>query len=488
MPENEGKRHQESAAASPAVSAAHAPGQGNGSTFAELAAGTLTGIGCRSVYCLPGVQNDDFLDALHGCRDSIEAVHVRHEQTAAYMACGAAQATGQSQAFCVVPGPGFLNAGAAIATAAAANARVLAIVGEIPSMTVGRNFGMLHEIRDQFGMLQRLCKCAFGIASAETAAETLSEAVLELESGKPGPVGLNVPTDLWSKCVTGGELDLGNASPRPDLDEDAIDRAAELLRQAKRPLIIIGGGAQSASGQVKEFVDALSAPATAFRNGHGVIPSSDTQFVSLPAAHQLWGQADVAIGLGTRLSMQQLQWGVDDDLKIIHIDIDKDAIGRIWPAEVGIHAALEDALPKLTSAILGRCRQQPDWAKTVAAARSEFNSRIEAKLADQLSYLNAIRQVLPEGGILVDEITQVGYVAKLAFPCFGPRTYLTAGHQGNLGCGLPVALGAAHACKEKSVVSISGDGGFMYACRRAGDGGQARHSGQNRSFQRLGIR
>lgn len=433
-------------------------------TFAELTVNSLVANGISAIYCLPGVQNDDFFDALHGVKDELEVVHTRHEQTAAYMAMGAAQATGRSQAMCVVPGPGFLNASAGLATASAVNARVLAIVGDIPSVAQGRGYGMLHEVPDQIGMLRRLTKFAADIAGKGDLFESLTSALSALERGKPGPVGLNVPTDLWTAPVPKGRT-LARAQPKKSVpvDQNALDRAAELLADAERPLIVVGGGAQSNSGAIRRFAQALLSPTTAFRNGHGVLPFDDPLFVPLPVAHELWGRADVVIGLGTRLQTQQMQWGVDDDLRIVHIDIDDAVIGRISEPAAGIHAALEDALPSLTTAIEGRCRDRKAWLSTVAEIRERVELRMERKLAGQLSFLRAIRSELPNDGIFVDEVTQMGYVAKFAFPCFEPRTFLSAGHQGNLGCGFPTALGAAHARRDVPVVSISGDGGFMYA-------------------------
>ena len=433
-------------------------------TFAELTASSLAANGTSAIYCLPGVQNDDFFDALHGVKDEIEVVHTRHEQAAAYMAMGAAQATGRRQVLCVVPGPGFLNASAGLATAGSVNAKVLAIVGDIPSFAQGRGYGMLHEVPDQIGLLRRLTKFAVDVSREDDLFESLTAALSALEQGRPGPVGLNVPTDLWNAPVPAGETPV-RLPPKQQLpvDQNALDKAAELLRDSERPLIVVGGGAQSDSGAVRRFAQALQSPTTAFRNGHGVLPFNDPLFAPLPVAHELWGHADVVVGLGTRLQTQQMQWGIDDDLSIVHIDVDDAVIGRISEPAAGIHADLGDVLPPLTAAIEGRCRDRKAWLSRAAEIRERVELRIERKLAGQLSFLRAIRNELPKDGIFVDEVTQMGYVAKFAFPCLGPRTFLSAGHQGNLGCGFPTALGAAHARRDVPVVSIAGDGGFMYA-------------------------
>ena len=433
-------------------------------TVAELTVNSLLDSGATTVHCLPGVQNDEFFDALHGVGDRLQVVHTRHEQGAGYMAMGAALATGRSQVFCVVPGPGFLNSTAALATACATGARVLAIIGEIPSVAIGRGFGLLHEIPDQTGILEQLTKFTGNVTGGSAARNVLSDVMTALERGKPYPVGLNVPTDMWKQCAPEAADQVEPAAVElPAVDGNRLDRAVEILRNAERPLIVVGGGAQAGATQVRRFTRALSAPATAFRNGHGVVPSDDPLFVSFPVAHELWGRADVVIGLGTRLQSQQMQWGVDDDLKIIHIDIDKAAIGRIHDPEVGLHGDLAQVLPMLTTEIEGRCRDRGSWLSLVDDIRGSVGARIEAKLSGQLSYLRAIRQELPRNGIFVDEITQMGYAAKFAFPCYEPRTFLSAGYQGNLGFGFPTALGAANARRDVPVVSISGDGGFMYA-------------------------
>ncbi len=433
-------------------------------TVAEFLVNCLIANGNTSIYGLPGVQNDEFFDALYGVKDKLRLIHTRHEQAAAYMATGAAQATGRSQVCCVVPGPGFLNAAAALATARSTNARVLAVVGEIPSFAIGRGYGMLHEIQDQYGILERLTKFASAIPDGETAFTAIEGVLSALEHGRPSTVGLCVPTDKWNEPVpNGGQLASAGGAVAPVVDEDALDRAAELLRTARRPLIVVGGGAQSASPETQRFARALTAPVTAFRNGHGVVPSNDPLFVSYPVAHRLWRDADVLVALGTRMQSQLMQWGIDDELKIVQIDIDADAIGRICKPEVGIHADLSSVLPLLSSAIEGRCNDKPRWLERIEEARSAVEAEIEAKLPLQLDYLRAIRDVLPRDGIFVDEVTQIGYVSKFAFPCFSPRTYISAGHQGNLGAGFPMALGAAHARRDVPVISISGDGGFMYA-------------------------
>ena len=161
------------------------------------------------------------------------------------MATGAALATGRPQAFCVVPGPGFLNTTAALSTAYAVNAPVLALASQIPLGAQGKGHGLLHEIPDQFGILERLTKSSHRITGPQDAAETLQAAFRDLKSGRPRPVGLEVAVNLWGQAVAddGSRLEVA-ANAMPPLDTDAIDQAARLIAAARSPMIVVGGGAQ----------------------------------------------------------------------------------------------------------------------------------------------------------------------------------------------------------------------------------------------------
>ena len=172
-------------------------------------------------------------------------------------------------------------------------------------------------------------------------------------------------------------------------------------------------------------------------------------------------QCDLVIGLGTRLQTQQMQWGVDEDLKIIHIDIDTTVPGKIHTPTLAMHAALEDALPLLLDALDDNA-QRLDWLARVAETKARFAEQYQQQLAPQLEWLQAIRSELPADGIFVDELTQVGYVSRFTFPTYKPRTFLSTGYQGTLGWGIATALGAAHARQDVPVVSVSGDGGALY--------------------------
>ena len=432
-------------------------------SVASLAVETLIANGFTDLYCLPGVQNDPFFNALYDRRDALAPVHTRHEQGAAYMALGAALATGEPQAFCVVPGPGLLNTAAALSTAYATNAPVLALVSEIPSTGIGQGYGALHELPDQFGVLERLTRRAERISDGAGAHAVLQRAMTALRSGRRGPVGVEVPTDVWSAAVEQSPNDLvAPVQPGPEPDRAAVAEVAQLIAGAERPMIVVGGGAQECSEHVTQLAERLSAPVVAFRSGRGVVSSDHALSITTPTAYQLWPKVDVVIGLGSRMAMQQSVWGVDGDLKIVHVDIDAEEIGRFGPPTVGVHADLADALPLLADALDAAQVDRSEWRAELEIARADAESATAEALAPQYGWLGAIRAELPAEGVFVDEMTQCGYVSWLGFDVYRPRTFLSAGYQGTLGYGFVTALGASHARRDVPVLSIVGDGGALF--------------------------
>ncbi len=431
-------------------------------TVAELVVETLIRNGIENLYCLPGVQNDDFFDALYDKQNRLTPITGRHEQGAAYMALGAALATGRPQAFAVVPGPGFLNTGAALATAYATNAPVLALAGQIPLRAIGKGFGLLHELPDQLGVMAGLTKQAARITGGDNAHAVLQSALAAMLSGRRRPVGIEVPVNVWKSPVAGAPADLVAAPEAPpEIDAEAVERAAGLLERAERPLIVVGSGAADCSEAVTQLAEMLSAPVIAYRTGRGVVSSEHALSAGAPVGHALWPACDVVLGIGTRLN-QQMLWGADDAMKIVHIDIDSEELGRVRAPDVAIHGDTRDAVPLLVAALEGRETNRSDWRERIAAEKAHFAKAYRDRLGPQMAWLDAIRAELPRDGIFVDELTQVGYVARLAFPSYRPRTHLTSAYQGTLGWGIPSGLGAAHARPDVPAVAIAGDGGALF--------------------------
>jgi acetolactate synthase I/II/III large subunit len=429
-------------------------------TAAEAVIATLIGHGLDTIYALPGVQNDFLFEALFGAQDRLRTIHTRHEQGAAYMALGAALATGKAAAFAVVPGPGLLNAGAALLTAYGMNAPVLGLIGQIPDGDIGRGLGHLHEIRDQGGIIKRLVDHTALIRKPEQASRATALAMRAMYTGRPGPAVLECAIDVWGKS---GPVTLQAPLPIPatKIDHSAIRKAAKLLGAAKRPLIICGGGAQGASAEVTALSAMLQAPVLGFRRGRGVLDARDPLSVTLPLAHDLWAETDVVLAVGTRLLIQLRQWGIDRELKIIRVDADAEEHGRLHKPAVALTGDAAPILQSLLTELPAHNAKRPSRQAEMQERQGAWRQRLE-KIGPQIAFLDAIRAELPEDGIFVDEVTQMGFAARLAFPVYKPRTFLSPGYQDPLGWGFATALGAQHARPDVPVVAISGDGGFLF--------------------------
>ena len=427
---------------------------------AESVIKTMIANGIDTLYCLPGVQNDDFFDALARIGGAIKPVNARHEQATAYMALGAALATGKPQAYCVVPGPGFLNTTTALATAQSLGAPLLAISGQIFEARIGKGLGFLHEIPDQFGIMKTLTKWAAHIDGPQDAPAKAREAFRQLLSGAPGPVGIECGWDMWKQAADVA-FDAEPAKRQtPAIDEDQIEAAAKLLAASKRPLISAGGGALEASVEIKLLAEMLEAPVMTYRTGAGVLDQRHYLSQRIPGGYRLWKTADVVLGVGTRLH-QQFEWGTDADMKVIHIDLDPTRLGRIRRPDVGIVADSKEALQALLKRLPRHLAKRASRKDELAAINKDAEIEM-APLAPQKRWIDAIRAEVPEDGIVVEELTQVSYCSRVMYPTYAPRTYISSGYQGTLGWGLNVALGAQVAKPDKKVVSISGDGGFMF--------------------------
>lgn len=449
----------------------HAPETGGGSLVRAARAN-----GMRTLFGLPGAQLYALFDALHGT--DVELIVPRHEQAAAYMAMGYAKSTGRTGVFAVVPGPGVLNTAAALCTAMANCSAVVCLTGQVPSEFLGKGRGHLHELPDQRATLRSILKDAFRIDDVRTTATLVDRAFTLARSGRPGPVAVemcwdtmaqNIPTVGGSEPpVSPNPLDLEPRGAGPD--PDAIAAAADVIAAARRPMIMCGAGAQHASTEVLELARLLTAPVTAFRSGRGVVAEDDPLGVAAVAARELWDDVDVLIGVGSRLEMPFMRWrdpmrydpGPPSDKTLVRIDIDPREMSRFKP-HVGIVGDSAEVCRALIDRLATRTRRPvADRLREVASAKHVAATLLRT-LQPQTAYLEAIRAVLPRDGYLVPELSQAGFATYTgAFPVLAPRTYVTEGYQGTLGFGFPTALGVKVASPEKAVVSITGDGGFMF--------------------------
>ncbi len=430
-------------------------------TTGEIVAKSLIANGVDTVFGIPGAHMYDFNDALAREAESIRFIHTRHEQGAGYMAYGYARSSGRPGVYTVVPGPGLLNSGAALCTAYGANAPVMCITGNIMSHLIGQGRGQLHELPDHLATLRGLTKWAERINHPTEAPGLMADAFRTMLSGRTRPVGVEAPWDVFGMAA---EVDMADAAlpvPAPMPDPESIEAAAEMIAAAKNPMIMVGGGALDAASEVRELARLLQAPVTAHRAGKGVVSDDDDLSLLPPAAWKFWPNCDLLIGIGSRLELQHFRWRwFPEGIKTLRLDIDPTEFVRLKP-DLGVVADAAQGTRALIDALTGKVGERADRGaeyREYAALASEALTSVQP----QQGYLQVIRDVLPRDGFFVEEVSQVGFTARMCFPVYAPRQYVTCGYQDNLGFGYNTALGVKVANPDKAVVSVSGDGGFMF--------------------------
>ena len=429
-------------------------------TGGDALAHQLAREGVRHVFGVPGVQLDFAVDGLAKLADRITYCNTRHEQATAYMADGYARTTGSAGVCLVVPGPGLLNALAGVATAYACSSRVLCIAGQIPSAAIGRGLGMLHEIPDQSQILSTLTKWSRRATSPAEVPGLVHEAIRQLRTGRPQPVGLEVPPDVLQAEAEVRLVQPVSRDEPPEPDSNLVREAAQILARSQRPAIYAGGGvvASGASQSLRELAERLEAPVIMSPNGRGALDDRHPLALTSFAGGQLLADADVVLAVGTRFLNGQEPLALAPGASLILLNVDAHALGEPRRPALAIHADAAAGLGALLDDMDGLPRR-PSRRSEVDAAQKR-SADILATIEPQFGWVRALRAAMPEDGILVNEFTQVGYLAMVAYPVYLPRTYVGPGYQGTLGYGFPTALGAKVGNPGRAVLSITGDGGF----------------------------
>jgi acetolactate synthase-1/2/3 large subunit len=432
------------------------------SSGGEAIVSGLVAHGVDTVFGLPGAQIYGLFDGFQQAQ--LKVIGARHEQACGYMAFGYARSSGRPGVFSVVPGPGVLNAGAALLTALGCNEPVLCLTGQVPTQFLGKGRGHLHEMPDQLATLRTFVKWADRIEYPDNAPALVSRAFQEMLSGRRGPVALEMPWDVFTQRAETGDSKVFDPFPAPKPDPDRIKAAAALIAGSKTPMIFVGSGAIEAREEILELAEMIDAPVVAFRSGRGIVSNAHELGLTMAAAYRLWPQTDLMIGIGTRMELpaSSFRWPFQPQgLKSIRIDIDPSEMRRLTPdaavvadAQAGTRALLAAVSKAGYSKSSGRRATIRDAS---AAALQEIQ-----KVQPQMAYLNILREVLPANAIVTDELSQVGFASWYGFPIYEPRTFITSGYQGTLGSGFPTALGAKVAHPDRPVVAITGDGGFMF--------------------------
>lgn len=445
-------------------------------TGGEALARQLRAEGIGMIFGVPGVQLDHAVDGIARQGAGLQFWNTRHEQAASYMADGFARGGGGVGVCMVVPGPGLLNASAGIATAYACSSRVLVLAGQLPSGAIGQGYGLLHEIPEQSRLLASLTKWSSVARSAREVPSLVAEAMRQLRSGRPRPVGVELPPDVLAESAP-VELaappagDAGRLAP----DDGQVSAAAEILRTAQRPVIVAGGGvlASAASAELASLAEALGAPVAMTRNGRGAISDRHELAVGPLGLSRVLRDADAVLVAGSRfVSPAGRVMPVPAGARVVLVNAEPGDLGAPRRADVAVLGDAGLCLGEL-AALVGPPAAPGRGAAAAAAVRQACEQDLKA-LEPQMSYVAALRRALPEDGLLVNELTQVGYVAGLGFPVWSPGTFLTPGYQGTLGYGFPTALGAKTARPERAVVSITGDGGFGWALQELATARQRR--------------
>ena len=429
---------------------------------AELLLTCLQANGVETMFGLPGGQINDFFDAMQRSGNSIQYIGSRHEQGAAYMAFGYAKATGKVGAYTVVPGPGVLNTAGAMCSAYANSSPVLCVTGQIDSRAIGRGVGELHELPDQLVTLRSLTKWSERINHPSEVPVKVEEAFRQLKSGRPRPVALEMPPDIMALTDHGGNPRVYNDDQQSVFDEDLVKNAAKTLSKSQNPVIVVGGGAQHASEDILALADMLQAPVISFRNGRGVVSDKHYLGHTVASGYKLWSEADCVIGIGSRMQLYLQEWGIDDDMILIRVDWDPTELHRIVKADIAIHGDSKSVTRSLVSALGKVMDKRGSREEEFQAHKDIIQKEVEAKVQPQMDFLLVIRDELPDNGILVDEITQVGFASWFGFQTYHPRSLVTCGYQGTLGYGYATALGVKAGCPDRPVVALTGDGGFMF--------------------------
>lgn len=426
--------------------------------------------GVECVFGLPGVQIMGIYDAFYGQSD-VKLITVRHEQTTTYMADGYARVTGKPGVGLVVPGPGIQNASAALGTAYSCSSPVLLVAGQIESYMLGQDKGALHEINDQLDIVRPITKWCQRVLNVENIPAAIHEAMRQMQTGRPRPTLVEVPPDVLA-TIADVTLPTPQRYAALSPDQTNIQRAAELLATAQKPLIWAGGGVivGDASAELQTLAEALGAPVATTPEGKGAIPEDHALALGVGyyghgAPSYAAPRADVILAVGTRLTGQMRgPTAPRAPQRLIHLDVDASVIGKNYPADIALVGHAKQGLQMLLEAVRTQKATQARWPRQELAEiirDSEAWVRQQAPL--QCEIIGQLQQVLDDDAVVVSGITNVGYWSHFALRVRRPRTYLSASYFATLGFAFPTALGAKVAAPNRQVVSLSGDGGFMYA-------------------------
>ena len=435
---------------------------------AQAAIATLRAHGVDTIFGIPGVHTLPLYDAMRA-EPGLRHVLARHEQGAGFMADGYARVSGRVGVVCTITRPGVTNVATPVANAYADSVPVLVISTGLPRASTGRSRGELHELKDQLGVMEALAGWTRAVARVDEIPDALRDAFRALRAGRPRAAYLQIPRDL---LPIEAEVELLAPAAITPARPSAADIAAtaRLMREAQRPLIVAGAGvtAAGANRQLARLAELLGAPVLLGSKSRDALPSDFPLAVAttgypLPRElRALAGSSDAALVVGSKLGAERTGRGhLPLPAVLAQIDVDPAEIGRNYPAAVGVVADARLALEALLDTLGDLPGERPSRLDEVAAAREAVCKRARDVFGASMAMLDAVRDALPRDGVVVADMTMLGYASAEYLPVYEPRTYIHPSELCSIGCALPLALGAKVGAPERPVVALCGDGGFL---------------------------
>lgn len=434
----------------------------------------LAASGVEVVFGIIGVHTMHIYDALYD-HPVIRQVTARHEQGAAFMADGYARASGRVGVLVLITGPGGTNAATGVAQAYADSSPVLVIQSNVASHFLDRQVGTVHEMKDQRAFFESITRYSQRILRVEDIPEAITTAIEALQTGRPRPVHIDIPTDLLAaRSAFASPLRPPRKPVRQMADPQDVDTAANLLRQAKRPVMYAGGGIQSAdaSAELIRLAELLQAPVVTTAQGRGAIP--DDHPLGLGNAwgrHAFHGElareTDLVLAAGAQLSELNVgngRW--PSSAHLVHIDVDASVFDRFYPASVALQGDARAILTQLLEALKDyHAPNRNAYLARVTGWHERQVAHLRRTAPVPMQFLQTLRQTLSRDAIVVNDMTMPSYWAQKYLPAYQPRTFLSPNYFATLGFSLPAAIGAKLAQPERQVISICGDGGFLFTCQ-----------------------
>ena len=342
-------------------------------TGADAVVDVLLKRGVSTLFGLPGIQLDPLFNAFYDARSRLSVINARHEQGVAYMALGFAQATGRPGVYACVPGPGFLNTTAALSTAYACHAPVLALLGQVATEEIGAGHGVLHELPDQTAIVRGLTRWNGLALSPREAPRLVARAFVSLAAGR-APAAVELPADVLRSRFTPDAASEIESLELQRLDASATAEAVRLLEGASRPMIMVGAGAIDAGADLRAIAERLGAPVVSHLQGRGLFDSRHPLSIGRAEAFRMWGDADVMLAVGTRFNTPRRRWVLRPGQRVVRIDFDPVQFRRGAPPDVAI---LADARAALAAIAAGLGAKSPQAAAELSGSpRSKPRSRL----------------------------------------------------------------------------------------------------------------